>query len=195
MEIIPIGNSKIKISLTYDDLEKYSLSCEKLDYDTTETRRAFWSILDDVKRSSGFDAAKSRIMIRLFTCPDGSCEMFITKMPLPSRDEVICIKDPMTSVATRTFAFDCFDDLVRACTLLGSLEYRARSSAYRGNGLYYLTLSCPEVSTLSDRGDISYPDLLCEFSRPLDRPYTPEYISEHFTPLCRADAITHLARG
>lgn len=57
MELILISDSKLKIMLTRDDMQQYALDCDTIDYDNTETRRAFWNILDEAKHRTGFDAA------------------------------------------------------------------------------------------------------------------------------------------
>lgn len=45
---------------------KYDLTCDKIDYDNTETRKAVWSILDYAKHETGFDAAAGRIYIQVY---------------------------------------------------------------------------------------------------------------------------------
>ena len=81
MEITLLTETELKVSLTRDDMEHYSLDCASIDYDTTGTRRAFWSILDEARLKTGFDAAHDRIYIRLYPSRDGGCEMYVTKLP------------------------------------------------------------------------------------------------------------------
>ena len=80
MELILISSSKLKIMLSDADMEKYDLTAETVDYDNTATRRAFWSILDDAKNETGFDAASDRLFIQMYPSKDGGCEMFVTKL-------------------------------------------------------------------------------------------------------------------
>lgn len=45
MEFIMISDSKLKIALTPADMKEYSLDCETIDYDKTETRAHFGNFL------------------------------------------------------------------------------------------------------------------------------------------------------
>ena len=69
MELIKISDSKLKIALTPTDMEKYSLDIQTMDYDKTETRSAFWQLLDEAKHKTGFDAASEKIF-RLLDLPE-----------------------------------------------------------------------------------------------------------------------------
>ena len=80
MELIMISNSKLKIMLTSEDMKEYSLDCNTLSYENTETRRAFWSILDEAKHRTGFDAASERVFVQVYPSKKGGCEMYVTKL-------------------------------------------------------------------------------------------------------------------
>jgi len=192
MEIIHISTKKIKISLTKNDLEKYSLDTDNIDYSNTGTRKAFWSILDDAKRSSGFDAAKSRILIQIFTSPAGGCEMFVTSMNSDEDESVRCIKDPVTETSERTYSFSSLDDLICACKCLSELGCISGSSAYYCGERYYLSLNCPDTYGEHYPIGVSYGDLLCEFGEALGSS-EKALIDEHAVCFCKEDAIRNLA--
>ena len=80
MELILINENKLKITLSRRDMKQYDLDCDTIDYDKTETRKAFWSILDEAKHKTGFDAAKQRVFIQLYPSKEGGCEMYVTKL-------------------------------------------------------------------------------------------------------------------
>ncbi len=80
MELIVISDSKLKIMLTGEDMNRYSIDCNTLSYDNTETRRAFWSILDEVKHKTGFDAANEKVFVQVYPSKGGGCEMYVTKL-------------------------------------------------------------------------------------------------------------------
>ena len=73
MELIKISDTKLKITLTKDDMIRYELNCDTIDYDNTETRKAFWNILDHAKHVTGFDAASERVFIQLYPDKGGGC--------------------------------------------------------------------------------------------------------------------------
>ena len=62
LELHLIQNDKLKVLLTPFDMMKYELTCESLDYDNTETRKAIWNILDFAKHETGFDAAIGNVI-------------------------------------------------------------------------------------------------------------------------------------
>ena len=80
MELLPINEQKIKIMLSHEDLAAWQLSPDTIDYNTTETRRAFWGILDEAKKKTGFDAAKEKVFVQLYPAKNGGCEMYVTKL-------------------------------------------------------------------------------------------------------------------
>ena len=80
MELLRVTRSKLKISLDKEDMARFSLYGEKMDYEDEQTRRAFRKILSEVREQTGFDTEKERVMIRVFPSKDGGCEMFVTKI-------------------------------------------------------------------------------------------------------------------
>ncbi|MBO7169591.1 MAG: adaptor protein MecA [Clostridia bacterium] len=78
MEIVRISEEKLKLTLCKEELEKYDLKPEELDYDKTETRRVIWQILDEAKRKTGFDAASDRALIEAYPGRRGGCEIYVT---------------------------------------------------------------------------------------------------------------------
>ncbi len=80
MELIVISDNKLKIMLSGEDLKQYSLDCSMLNYENTETRKAFWSILDEAKHRTGFDAASEKVFVQVYPSRSGGCEMYVTKL-------------------------------------------------------------------------------------------------------------------
>jgi len=191
MEIIHISNKKIKISLTKNDIEKYSLDTGNLDYSDTGTRKAFWSILDDAKKDSGFDAAKSRVLIQLFTSPSGGCEMFVTSVSTDADPSVCCIKDPVAETRERTYSFDSIDSLISACRFLSGYGYRSDSRAYYCGDKYYIFLSRVVCGDGCGAG-LSTADIMCEFGEPVSGSENA-LIREHAVCFCADDAVGRLA--
>ena len=110
MELILISDSKLKIMLSPDDMKDFDLDCDSVDYSKTETRRAFWSILDEAKHRTGFDAASQRIYIQLYPCRQGGCEMYITKIGSSKGSEIF--RSEQNYLA---YIFDSLDLMIRVC--------------------------------------------------------------------------------
>ncbi len=209
MELILISSSKLKIMLSSEDMAKYSLDAKAADYDDTATRRAFWSILDDVKIQTGFNAAGDRVFIQLYPLREGGCEMFVTKMGL-----LCCEDDPKTKKSSRNgakngkmlvdrlgtscggerveaYVFDDLSALLAVCRRLHARKWRGKSEAYKGRGgKYYLVLSertAPPAGTL---------DRLCfigEYGRVENADTVRLYIREHATCICPERAVQTLS--
>lgn len=138
MELIRISDSKLKIMLNAEDMARYAITPELLNYENTETRRIVWQILDEAKQKTGFDAASDRVLIQVYQSRAGGCEMYVTKVapPLPSAKE----KDPPRREGRRgLYAFSSLYDFLRACRQLSCREGEKESAAYvTPEGVYYL---------------------------------------------------------
>ncbi len=207
MELIRISSSKLKIMLTGEDMKKYALDAESADYDNTATRRAFWTILDDVKNQSGFNAAGDRIFIQLYPSKDGGCEMFVTKMGLlcaMNEDEkkgaaLSGEKVPMTLIEKSheggrervgSYVFGELSSLLAVCRQLCARKWRGKSEAYRGrDGRCYLILSerTRDMSATLDR--LSF---ITEFGKSENNETVRLYIREHGECICARDAVQTL---
>ena len=190
MDLILINNTKLKIMLTRDDMASYSLTCDNIDYDNTETRRAFWDILDAAKHKTGFDAATDRIFIQVYPSKAGGCEMYVTKLTSRENREreedsvSFSIKAPQEDMRD-IYSFCGLDDLIAACARLSGAGYRGKSDIWcdlSQNGHYYLILEY--------RGG-SY-EMLCEYGgRCASGHYF--YITEHCRNIRSGDAIDIMA--
>ena len=189
MELLLISDSKLKVMLTEEDMRRYDLNAEKVDYDNTETRRAFWEILDEAKHRTGFDAASDKVLIQLYPSRDGGCELFVTKLGLipPLAEKTIAKSNRVTMLAARrgVYAFSTLSDLILAARSMAETPSVRESDVYlTDDGRYYLIAE--------ERGGKN--EAISEFSRLLEyaEPVPPtlaEYIREHGTCLVRKDAI------
>lgn len=221
-----ISDSKLKIMLTSDDMKEYSLDCSTLDYENTETRRAFWSILDEAKHRTGFDAASEKVFVQVYPSRAGGCEMYVTKLGIFSdkrllgeemgleygedvEEDDIRIKESgsrgiggrdlkkssyitssETGVSARfaragkaAFRFERLDLLLGACKRLLASGFSGESSAYFGDGAFYLLFD-------SDKGN---ENLLSEYANELDAESFEIYIGEYGNCICKHEAVSTLS--
>lgn len=184
MELILINETKLKIMLTREDMKRYELDCDGADYDNTETRRAFWSILDEAKHRTGFDAARDRVFIQLYPSREGGCEMFVTKIGLLGAGGQNCDKSVPDEVA---YGFDSLDQLLCCCRMLGGENRNA--SAYAGErGDWYLLIS---PSDEAERRELCC--ILSEFGTAAEAEWLRMYISEHGRQIFGDKAISKLS--
>ncbi len=188
MELLIISENKIKISLTKTDLDGYSISCDSIDYDTTETRRVVWSLLDDVKKQSGFDAAKSKIFVQIYPSIDGGCELYVSK--LGKADAVQSVppteqKRSRKKCRTDYYIFKGINELLAVCKMLLKRGYSGSSDAYTGEDGRFI---------LGADSDSFGLDFISEFGL-RQSPETAElYVNEHCREICTGCAVETLGK-
>lgn len=80
MELLLISDKKLKIMLTKQDMEKYNLKAEGLDYSIKNTRQILDEIFEIAGRKTGFEAKKGRIFVQAYPSVDGGCEIYLTRL-------------------------------------------------------------------------------------------------------------------
>jgi negative regulator of genetic competence, sporulation and motility len=173
MELILINDSKLKIMLSPDDMREYDISCDSVDYKKTETRRAFWCILDDVKHKTGFDAASEKVYIQMYPSKEGGCEMYVTKLGFTSPDESIDIAE--NASCELAYHFTELDSLLRVCRQLNSIGLDSLGEAYRADNGYYLILGGTPPDSLA---------FIEEFGKKCDSDTAKTYLEEYGTRIC-----------
>ena len=123
MELIRISERKLKVMLSPEDMQQYSLNCDTIECPDSPSRRGFWSILDEAKRRTGFDPAGEKVYVQLYPERSGGCEMFITKLGAAASGEKAGSPEIRSSVirgqhrteAERINLFSNLSDLLAAC--------------------------------------------------------------------------------
>lgn len=199
-----IREDKLKVLLTPFDMMKYELTCEKLDYENTETRKAIWSILDHAKHETGFDAAIGKIRIEVYPEKSGGCAIYITK--LKKNDTSSC--EPMTEnnekitalpkTINTVYEFEETDSLIRVCRFLAHRGYNAPSRAFferfpDGNIRYFLQITENQPSYPKKMKYLRENLFIEEFATRLTSEESAFYLCEHTTPICRENAVETLA--
>ncbi len=207
MDFLRIGESKLKITLTKDELILYGMDLSALDYASTETRRAFWAILDDAKHATGFDAAASKVCVQIYTSKTGGCEMFVTAAP--SASDTLTLADDKTMALTvcgvlpKLYGeiicyFDSLSKMLAACKILAAQGYNSDSSAWhqphelprQSQDSYYLYLAGNQTERIA--GTVNSSGILAEFGKPLPE-LNLSYLREHCLPLITDHAVEQLS--
>ncbi len=180
MELILINDSKLKIMLSPSDMKEYDISCDRVDYRQTETRRAFWCILDEAKHRTGFDAASEKVYIQMYPSKEGGCEMYVTKLGFtsPSEDTVDLAK---ASISELAFCFSELKPLLMVCRQLDHIGLSDAGDVYRNDKGYYLFLDT----------SAAHPDsfaFISEFGDKEDPGHLRAYVSEYASLLCERAA-------
>ena len=83
MDFLVVSDSKLKIMMSREEMKKYDIDNENIDYDNPKTRRSFWRILDAARTGCGFEASGDKVLIQFYPSKDGS-EIFVTKLGVVS---------------------------------------------------------------------------------------------------------------
>lgn len=201
-----MGQDKLKVILTPFDMIKYDLTCEKIDYDNTETRKAVWSILDYAKHETGFDAARGRIYIQVYPEKNGGCEIYITKLQkneLPSAGNMNESNGKAATVIPRdisaVYRFDDAENLMRVCKFLERRGYSAGSGAFMEETphhryRYYLLISESAAPLQGKKAKFLRENLFIgEFGTRVETENPLPYLKEHCTCFCEENAVHILA--
>ena len=205
LELTLIDKEKLEIFLTQKDMDKFNITADRLDYKTTETRRAVWTILDKAKHETGFDAASGKIRIDALTSRDGGCVIFITKTEQKSKTEehMSCPKEKLPAVPQKPrktiYGFTTLSDLLCACRFLSVRGYSGESTAFMekeenaSRSKYYLAIAQSPRQTGKSPYAVFENMFIAEFGVKLSDEHTFSYISEHCECFCEKNAVNILS--
>ncbi len=206
LELSLMGQDKLKVTLTPFDMIKYDLTCDKIDYDNTETRKAVWSILDYAKHETGFDAAAGRIYIQVYPEKNGGCEIYITKLQkneLPSAGDMNPTNEKTAAVVPKEvradYQFEDAENLMRVCKFLARRGYSAKSGAFvesipKNKCRYYLLIVETVPVIQGKKAKYLRENLFIgEFGTRMESDNSIPYLKEHCKCICEEDAVHTLA--
>ena len=189
MELLRISDKKLKVTLSGEDMAHYRLDSETMDYDTTETKSAFWQILDEAKQKTGFDAGGGRIFVQIYPSRAGGCEMYVTlvnaeqeKSDAERGGEVECTEG--------IYCFEALDTLLTVCRMLDGLGYQEKSTAYTVDGAYYLVIRERRRTGVYGSRPLSEYSFLEEYGTRYHGGVRLSYLYEHGRCLCEDGAVT-----
>lgn len=183
MELLQINKNELKITLSSHDLEEFDLTVNTIDYNNTKTRKAIWEIFDRAKSQLGFDAAKSKLRIKVYPLSDGGCDMYVSKLSQKLYTFHAVKSVFRFSPKKRAFVFDSFDALFTYCTLVPN---GTPSHLYLDNNGRYILLTEQGIKMryISDR--------IKEFGNPLNITYIESYLNERCSLLCAENAVSKI---
>lgn len=131
MELIRIGEGRLKVTLTEEDMARYALDTALAD-GGVEARRIVRDILG-AAGAADFDTAKDKFCIQIFRGRGGGCELFVSRAAGGAR--------------RLAYAFDTVSRLAEVCRHLAARGYTGASDAYLGeDGGVFLTLdACADM--------------------------------------------------
>ena len=201
MELIVIGESRLKIMLTGEDMARYRLeepaaSGQGGDTVTPHTREVLRHIFADAREEIGFDTEGERLFVQLYASKGGGCEIFVTKLGGAGETELLKrIKQEESAMQGERERTVCLrvgslSDLTALCRRLTDAGFRGKSALYiptEEDGAWYLSLTLPE-----EPGEITSFPFLWEYGEEAQRDMGV-YLSEHGKRICPRGAVETLA--
>lgn len=177
MELLRIGEKKLKVMLSDEDMEKYRLDQDNIDYDTTETRSAFWQILDEAKHKTGFDAGGGKLFVQVYPSRGGGCEMYVTLVE--GEESARCRRPPLVRGYESIYRFETLPLLLEVCRKLARLGYRDGSTVYFADGAYYLIIREKLESSIMSPKALGEFSFIEEYGTRLSGGVRRAYLHEH----------------
>lgn len=193
MEFLLIGDSKLKIIMTDEDMAIFNLNTGA-DYASASYRRAFWKVLDLAKEEVGFDPDGDKVLIQFYPVKSGGCEVFVTKLGILSKESARFVsrsdKVTMLSKARGCYAFEKIEDLKSF-----AISVKATAPPPYPNSDVYISAGGKPYLIIEEYGkggeSSEFPSIL-EYSRALS-PDFEFFISEHLCRLTNGDAIEKIS--
>ena len=189
MEFLLIGESKLKIVLSEEEVRECKLSKLTGEGCDANLRRSFWKMLDSAKSVSGFDPAGDKVLVQFYPIKDGGGEVFVTKLGLlPDYSAKLLSKSDRISLLSKRntfYEFTSLEDLIAATRAVKNVSGDAAigSEAYYIRDKYFLS-----VEEYGKSGEpLEFPCLL-EFGISLPKDISA-YIKEHAHRLSDGGAI------
>lgn len=201
MRIEKISENKIRIYVSFDDLEERDIDLSSFNYNSPETQELFWDLMEQAELEFGFETHESQLCIEAVTDVEQGFIITITKIDDDSDFESIqkFIKnryrrnDLKFKKKTGTagsmiviYNVETFDDLCNLCARLKPY-YSGESSVYQCEGSYYLVLR------KMDDTEYKLENILAEYGdRVLNVMFFEGYLNEYGTLMVENDAVGYL---
>lgn len=154
MRIEKINENKIRIFVSFDDLEERDIDLASFNYNSPETQELFWDLMEQAELELGFETHESQLCIEAVTDVEQGFVITITKIDDDGDFESIHkfiknrykrnelkFKKKNSSVCSTVMIYnlETFEDLCSLCARLKPI-YLGDSSVYQCEGSYYLLL-------------------------------------------------------
>ena len=188
MEFLTVSDAKLKVTLSREDCLKYGIENTGEEFTGIDVRYAVRDILEIAKGECGFSTDGEKILAQLYPMPDGSCELFITKLSGVTRQVNEAVRDAQglsTMEKKRgTYSFSDAGTLVAAARAI----YRTGIDCdlyLSDEGVYYISITEELLNGISEF------EILIEYGERLK--FLPTYvISERGRMLCKKKALDYI---
>ena len=153
MEFLNIGDTKLKVTLTQSECERYGIDTAKSDFTRSEIKGVMRDIILLAEEKCAFSVSSEKILVQLYPLPSGECEIFVTKLTgLPNKERMALRgADGLSTLESRRgiYRFDSRDELIAAARAISTSE--AECELYIDEvGQYYISIEEGIVDGISD---------------------------------------------
>ena len=133
---------RVEVGLSSEELDRFGITYEEIDYGNIETRRLLWSLTEEIRQKNGINIKLSgKLLIEVMKDSDDGILICFSVLPDKNKDSASLkqlIKNESKPVITE---FQDFDELMCAIKFL---DNDTINSLYEKNGKYRLILSADE---------------------------------------------------
>ncbi|MDD4296487.1 MAG: adaptor protein MecA [Ruminiclostridium sp.] len=206
MKIEKINENKIRIFVTFDDLEERDIDLSSFNYNSPETQELFWDLMEQAELELGFETHESQLCIEAVTDVEQGFVITITRIDEDGDFESIhkFIKNRYKRNELRTkrkttnlcspvmiYNLDSFDDICMLSVRLNPI-YKGDSSVYRCENSYYLVLRRIEGA---EQNVNTVENILSEYGdRVMNVLFFEGYLNEYGTLMVEKNAINLFAK-
>jgi len=205
MRIERISDNKIRIFVSYDDLEERDIDLDAFNYNSPETQELFWDLMEQAEIELGFDAQESELCIEAVSDTDHGFVITITRIEEEAEFESIqkfiknryrrkdlSAKKKSQKICSTLliYAIESFENLCRLCSLINPL-YSGRSRAYVLDSTYYLVFSGAEGNVTNQK---QFDSILSEYADKMQSvDFLEGYLNEYGKKLVSENAVAFFA--
>lgn len=171
MRVERIARDKVRIFISYDDLEERGIDRNEIWQNGRKVQELFWDMMETAYVEVGFEIA-GPIAVEAFTMPTEGVVVIVTRVPsIPGhRDDASYEEDgdeednefAQDDNPILIFQMNELEDVIHSAHTL--LDYHLDSSLYQYEGMYHLSIDDPLVmetyqsisSILMEYGDLSF---------------------------------------
>ena len=201
MRIEKINENKIKVTISYNDLEERNIDLNAMSFNSPAAQELFWDMMEQAELELGFSATDSQLIIEPDADENEGFIVTITKINDEGDFESIQKyiknkfgkKDIKTKKRSRKiystlviYSFNKLADVVALCNNIGSL-YEGESTLYRMKECYFLTFVLNSSISIAMK---KFEVLLGDYGvRVKDANFYDGYLNEHGIKIAEKNAI------
>ena len=142
MHVEKLADNKVKIFVSYDDLEKRGIDRDEIWQNGRKVQELFWEMMEFAYSEVGFEIA-GPIAIEAFTMPTEGVIIIVTQVPsLPTgqlEEEEDTSEDTQMSLTSLLVVFQDIEEVIRAAHAVGA-HTDISGTLYAFNSKYFLVI-------------------------------------------------------